>query len=151
MIASLLINLVILAVLTLLSMATAGIWLSIDVLALAALLPGTLLGVMGLGFIVAGLTIVYKQVNAMLQLLQFVLMGIAFAPLSLSPLLQLAPAAKGIDMVRQVMAEGRGLASFGYGDWASLLINGVVYLLVGLLVFKLLERHAMRRGLLGHY
>lgn len=125
--------------------------MSIDVAALAVLLPATMLGVTGLGFVVAGLTIVYKQVNAMLQLLQFVLMGIAYAPLSLSPLMELAPAAKGIDMVRQVMAEGRALGSFTSADWASLLLNGVCYLLVGLAVFKLLERHAMRRGLLGHY
>src|SRR5690606_42048415 len=103
MLASLLINLVILAVLALLSMATAGIWLSIDVLALAALLPGTLLGVMGLGFIEAGLTIVYKQVNAMLQLHQLVLMDIAFAPLPLRPLLQPAPRGRGHELVRRVV------------------------------------------------
>ena len=151
MVTAFLVNLLILAVLTVLSMLTAGVWLSIDVAALAVLLPATMLGVTGLGFVVAGLTIVYKQVNAMLQLLQFVLMGIAYAPLSLSPLMELAPAAKGIDMVRQVMAEGRALGSFTSADWASLLLNGVCYLLVGLAVFKLLERHAMRRGLLGHY
>src|SRR5690606_36907187 len=118
MVTSFLVNLLILAVLTVLSMLTAGVWLSIDVAALAVLLPATMLGVTGLGFVVAGLTIVYKQVNAMLQLLQFVLMGIAYAPLSLSPLMELAPAAKGIDMVRQVMAEGRALGSFTSADWA---------------------------------
>lgn len=151
MVASFVVNLVILAALTVLSMATAGQWLTIDVVALAAILPGTMLGVMGLGFAVAGLTIVYKQVNAMLQLLQFALMGIAFVPLSLSPLMELAPAAKGIDMVRQVMAEGLPLPAFTAADWGSLLLNGAVYFLVGLGVFKLLERRAMRRGLLGHY
>lgn len=151
MAASFLVNLLILSVLTVLSMVTAGVWLDIDVLALAVILPGTMLGVSGLGFVVAGLTIVYKQVNAMLQLVQFVLMGIAFAPLSLSPLLELAPAAKGIDMVRKVMAEGLPLASFSAADWGSLLLNGAVYFLLGLIAFKLLERRAMRRGLLGHY
>ena len=151
MVASLLVNLLILAVLMVLSMATAGVWLTVDVVALVALLPGTMLSVIGLGFLVAGLTIVYKQVDSMLQLLQFVLMGIAYAPLSLSPLMALAPAAKGIDMVRQVMAEGRALSSFAFGDWASLLANGAAYLLIGLVAFKLLERRAMRRGLLGHY
>ncbi|HZJ09457.1 MAG TPA: ABC transporter permease [Trueperaceae bacterium] len=151
MLASFVVNLVILAVLTVLSMATAGEWLAIDVVALTAVLPGTMLGVMGLGFAVAGLTIVYKQVNAMLQLLQFVLMGIAFVPLSLSPLMELAPAAKGIDMVRQVMAEGVPLSSFAAGDWGSLWLNGAVYFALGLGVFKLLERRAMQRGLLGHY
>lgn len=151
MIASVVVNLVILAPLTVLSMATAGEWLAVDGGTLAAILPGTMLGVMGLGFVVAGLTIVYKQVNAMLQLFQFVLMGIAFVPLSIAPLLQLAPAAKGIAMVRQVMAEGLPVTAFTAADWGSLLLNGVVYFLLGLGVFRALERRAMNRGLLGHY
>ena len=151
MVASLIINLVILVVLMVLSMLTAGEWLSVDIVALVAILPGTLLGALGIGFVVAGVTIVYKQVNAMLQLVQFVLMAIAYVPLALSPLMELAPAAKGIDMVRKVTAEGVPLSSFTGSDWASLLANGFVYLAVGLVIFKLLERRAMRRGLLGHY
>lgn len=151
MVASFVVNLAILVLLMALSMLTAGEWLTVPVLALLAILPGTMLGAIGLGFAVAGLTIVYKQVNAILQLFQFVLMGIAFVPLSVSPLLELAPAAKGIDMVRKVTAEGLPLSSFSGGDWVSLLLNGVVYLAVGLVIFKLLERRAMSRGLLGHY
>lgn len=151
MLASFIVNLVMLAVLTALSMLTAGQWLTIDVVALAAILPGTMLGVMGLGFVVAGITIVYKQVNAVLQLLQFALMGVAFVPLSVSVFMQFAPAAKGIDMVRKVMAEGVPLSAFTAADWGALLLNGVIYFGIGLVVFKLLERRAMRRGLLGHY
>lgn len=151
MLASFVVNLVILVALMALSMLTAGEWMSVDGLALLAILPATFLGALGLGYAVAGLTIVYKQVNAILQLLQFVLMGIAFVPLAVSPLIELAPAAKGVDMIRKVMAEGLPLSSFTVADWSSLLLNGIVYLVLGLLTFKLLERRAMRRGLLGHY
>ncbi len=151
MIASLFVYLVIVVVLMVLSMVTAGQWMSIDVLSLAAILPATFLGVMGLSYVVAGLTIVYKQVNSVLQMTQFALMGIAYVPIANVPLMELAPTAKGIDMVRRVMAEGVPLGSFAAADWASLWLSGVVYFLVGLAAFKLFERRAMRLGLLGHY
>lgn len=151
MVATLVINVVILALVTLLSMVTAGTWLQVDVASLAALLPPTLLAAIGLSYAVAGLTIVFKQVNAFLQLSQFVLMAIAYVPLAQVPLLELAPTAKGIDMVRQVTAEGVALSSFTTADWVSLWVSGAAYFALGLLAFKLLERRAMRLGLLGHY
>lgn len=151
MIATMLINTVLLSVLMILSMLTAGQWLTVDAATLLLVLPPTFLAVMGLGFMVAGLTIVYKQVGAFLQLLQFVLMAFAFVPLTAVPLFELAPTAKGIDMVRQAMAAGTPLASFTGLDWATLFGTGVFYLVLGLGVYLLFERRAMTRGLLGHY
>ncbi|HEX7039060.1 MAG TPA: hypothetical protein VF202_02980 [Trueperaceae bacterium] len=151
MVATLLIDLALLVGLMALSMLTARTWLTVDVGALAALLPPTLLAVMGLAYLVAGLTLVYKQVGSMLQMTQFVLMAISYVPLAQAPLLELAPAAKGIDMVRRVLADGVSLASFTAADWASLWVSGAVYLALGFVAFKLFERRAMRLGLLGHY
>lgn len=91
MVATIFLNIVILAVLMALSMLTAGTWLQVDLGALAVLLPPTLLAAVGLSYAVAGLTIVYKQVNAFLQLSQFALMAIAYVPLAQVPLLELAP------------------------------------------------------------
>src|SRR5690606_24800074 len=133
------------------SMATARAWLAVGVGALATLLPPTLLAAVGLAYVVAGLTIVFKQVNALLQLSQFVLMAFAYVPVSQVPALELAPTAKGIDMVRRVLAEGAPLSSFGAADWASVWATGALYFALGLVVFKLFERRAMRLGLLGHY
>ena len=104
-----------------------------------------------LGYAVAGLTIVYKQMNAVLQLLQFALMGIAFVPLTAVPLFELAPTAKGIDMIRQVMAAGTPLATFTALDWATLVGTGAFWFVLGLGVYLLFERRSMNRGLLGHY
>lgn len=151
MLATAVINTVLLGLLMVLSMLTAGQWLSVDLATVALVLPPTMLAVMGLGFVVAGLTIVYKQIGAVLQLVQFVLMAVAFVPLSAAPLLALVPTAKGIDMVRQVLAGGLPLSSFGGGDWLVLVGTGAVYFLVGLGAYLLFERRAMHKGLLGHY
>ncbi|MFO7545767.1 MAG: hypothetical protein R6W77_09750 [Trueperaceae bacterium] len=151
MVATLAVNVVLLAAMVALSMATARQWLNLDLVAVAAILPPMLLAVVGLGFMVAGLAIVFKQIQAMLQIVQFVFMAMAFVPIAAAPVLELAPAVKGIDMARQVLAEGRALASFAAGDWFSLLASGVAYLALGLIVFRLCERRAMTRGLLGQY
>jgi len=151
MVATLAVNVALLVAMVALSMVTARQWLNLDLVAVAAILPATLLAVVGLGFMVAGLAIVFKQIQAMLQIVQFVFMAMAFVPISAAPVLELAPAVKGIDMARQVLAEGRALASFAATDWFSLLASGVTYLALGLLVFRLCERRAMTRGLLGQY
>lgn len=150
-VSTLLVYMVILVVMTVLSMLTAGQWLTFDLAAIAAILPATLIGAIGLAYLVAGMTLVYKQINSFLQVFQIFLMGVAYVPLATAPLLELAPTAKGIDMIRLVMAEGVPLAAFGAADWTSLWVSGLVYFALGFVAFKLFERHAMRMGLLGHY
>src|SRR5690606_22091627 len=127
MLATMLISTVLLGVLMVLSMLTAGQWLTVDATALVLVLPPTFLAVMGLSFMVAGLAIVYMQVVAFVQLLQFVLMAFAFVPLTAVPLFELAPAAKGIDMIRQVMAQAMPLSDLTGLDWATLVGSGVFY------------------------
>ena len=151
MVGTLGVHLVITVGMLLLTMLTAGQWLSFDLPLLAAVLLPTFVAVLGLGFMVAGLALVYKQISALLQVLQFVFLGFAFVPLSVAPWLELAPVVKGIDMVRMALVDGVTLAAFGPSDWLSLLLNGAVYLAAGLAAFRLAERRAVNRGLLGQY
>lgn len=144
-------NLVIMVLMVALSMATARAWLNLDLPLVLLILAPTLVGVAGLGFAVAGLALVFKQIQSLLQVTQFVLLAIAFVPLALSPWLALAPVVKGIDMVREVMIEGAGIATFGAGDWLVLIVNAAAYFGLGLLAFRVAERRAMTRGLLGQY
>jgi ABC-2 type transport system permease protein len=151
MIGNLGVHLLIVAGMLVASMATVGTWLSIDLPVVLALLGPMLLGVTGLAFAVAGLAIVHKQIQAMLQVSQFVLLGMAFVPLSVAPWLEFAPVVKGIDMLRASLVHDVGFAGFGAGDWASLLANGIVYFALGLLAYGAAERRAIARGLLGRY
>ncbi|WP_339229021.1 ABC transporter permease [Oceanobacillus sp. FSL K6-2867] len=103
------INLVIVVVLLYLSMATAGQWLNIDVITIAPILLLTVISMFGVGFIIAGISIILKQVQAFLQILQFILMALTFIPLSVSPVLAFLPFVKGIDMIREIMINGAAL------------------------------------------
>jgi len=145
------VNVVVVAGMLLLSMATVGVWLSVDVVTVLALLAPMLLGVTGLAFAIAGLAIVYKQIQAFLQMSQFVFLAMAFVPLSVAPWLELAPVVKGIDMLRASLVDGVGLEAFAMQDWLSLVVNGAVYFGLGLLAYAAAERRATARGLLGRY
>ena len=151
MLGTLAVYLVITVLMLFLTMLTAGQWLTFDLPLLAAVLLPTFVAVIGLGYVVAGLALVFKQISALLQVLQFVFLAFAFVPLSVAPWLELAPVVKGIDMVRFALVDGATLTDFGLRDWLSLAANGTVYLLLGLVAFGLAERRATGRGLLGQY
>ena len=144
-------NLAIVGLMLLASMATTRTWLAVDLPFLAAVLVPMLLAVAGLAFAVAGLAVVYKQVQAMLQISQFVFLAMAFVPLATAPWLELAPAVKGIDMLRASLVDGAGFAATGPLDWLSLLLNGAAYFALGILAYAAAERRAIARGLLGRY
>lgn len=145
------INLVIVVVLLYVSMATAGQWLNVDVVTIAPIMILTLFSMFGIGFIIAGISIILKQVQAFLQILQFILMGLTFVSVSMSPILQFLPFVKGIDMVREVMIQGTSLSQFAMYDYLVLILNALFYFALGLAVFIYCERIAMRKGLLAHY
>jgi ABC-2 type transport system permease protein len=145
------INLLIMIAMIFLSMLTAGKSLNLAPLPIILIMIPTLTSIIGLGFVAGGLAVVFKQVSALLQILQFVFLGLAFVPLAAAPWLEFAPVVKGIDLIRNVMINNLTLAQITAADWVSLLLNAAVYFGLGLAVFLLCERRALNRGLLGQY
>ena len=144
-------QLVVLGVLLLLMMASTGKWLHIDLLSLLPLLALSVAGVYGIGFVMGGLALVFKQVQSAFQILQFVFIVLIVAPLDKFPFVKYLPLSWGTHLIGQVMIEGRSITQIPTGDLLLLLANAAFYFLGGLLVFKLLENAARNRGLLGHY
>src|SRR5690625_13509 len=145
------INLIIVVVLLYISMLTAGQWLNIDVLAIAPILILTLISMFGVGFMIAGISIILKQVQSFLQILQFILAGLTFVPLSVAPFLAYLPFVKGVDLIRYVMIDGATLSQIGAGNFLILAFNAIFYFILGLVCFLYCERVAMHKGLLAHY
>lgn len=112
------------------------------------LLPflAVLLGGYGLGFAVGSLALLYKRIGQLLGLSQFLLLFLLQAPGE--GLFRLLPLAPGAALARRMLAEGAPL------DPAPLFLsflNGLVYLGVGLFLFRRAVRLAKRRGLLHGY
>ncbi|WP_047979779.1 ABC transporter [Ornithinibacillus contaminans] len=151
LISTTIIEFIIIIALLYLSMLTAGQWLNVDVLSILPILILTLISMFGLGMIIAGFTMILKQIQAFLQILQFLLAGLTFVPLSVAPFLAFFPFVKGIDMVRDVMINGVSISQFPIGDILILVFNAVFYFGLGLIIFLRCERFAMQKGLLAHY
>ncbi|WP_339287509.1 ABC transporter permease [Paenibacillus sp. FSL E2-0201] len=133
------------------AMLTSGQWLSLNPMTTIPIIIVTMISMVGVSFMIAGLAIIVKQIQAFLQIFQFVLMGLVFVPITVAPFLAFAPFVKGVNMVRTVMLENLTLTDIPLSDYGVLILNSLVYLILGLVVFDRCEKIAMKKGLLGQY
>ncbi len=141
----------IMVVLLVAMMATTGRWLSFDLPTVIPLLVLTVASAQGLGFLMGGLAIVFKQIQAALGILQFLFFALIAAPVDTFPAVKYLPLAWGTDLLGRAMIDGTSLLGLPAADVALLVGNATVYFGGGFAVFKLFERVARNRGLLGHY
>jgi len=119
-----------------------------------AVLPtvGILLGSFGIAFLVGSLTLWLKQVRQLINLGQFVLLFLVMTPFeTLSESLRLAryvlPVVPGIGVLRDLLIRNEL-------HWDSLslaILNGAIYTLLGLVVFRSSISKVRRSGSLGWY
>lgn len=134
-----------------LMLVTTGRTLTIDFLTVAPLTVLTLLSVVGIGFIFAGLALIYKRIGAVSNIMQFVMVGLVGAPAADVPLLRSLPLVQGSKMLQEAMRSGRQLWEFSEVQIGILAGTGFAYLLVGYLVFRYCSQVARNRGVMGHY
>lgn len=133
------------------AMLTTGQWLSLNPLTTLPIMLLTILSMFGVSYMIAGLAIIFKQIQAFLQIFQFILMGLVFVPVSAAPFLAFAPFVQGVDMIRIVMMENLTLSQLPAMDYVTLTLNSIFYLVLGLLIYKQCEKVAMKKGVLGQY
>nr|WP_181686061.1 ABC transporter permease [Halorhabdus salina] len=107
--------------------------------------------VFGLGLAMGGLSVLYKRINNVVNLLQFVFIALISAPVFEIPWLRLLPLVQGSAMLQESMREGVNLWAFEPVDLTLLVGTAVLYLGLGYGVFLLTTRRARRLGVLGDY
>lgn len=125
--------------------------LIIDALTIIPIITITLLSVIGIGFIFAGFALVYKRINNVFALVQFVFIGLIAAPTADKKAFSVLPVTQGSEMLYQAMNEGVRFWEFSMLDLSLLVAVGVIYLTIGYAVFLLLLHRARRLGVMGHY
>lgn len=140
-----------LTVLLTLIMAATGQWLHIDIISILPILIFTVAGVVGLGFAMGGLAVVFKKVQSALQITQMAFIACLALPISRFPFMKFAPLAWGNRMLTRVMVDKESLWSLPASDLAFLAAHSAAYLMVGIAIFRYFERIARTKGLLGHY
>ncbi|MGF1523519.1 MAG: ABC transporter permease [Leptolyngbyaceae cyanobacterium] len=107
----------------------------------------------GLAFIMGGCALVFKRVQQVLGVFQFVLLFLLAAPVEewtgpMQYLRHLLPMLPSTGLLRDLMARNIGL---DLPTFALALLNGLAYLGLGLLVFRWAEKVAKRKGSLSGY
>ena len=135
----------------LLMMVTTGRYLHFDFITLIPLLILTIASGYGIGFITGGLGLVFKKIQAFFQILQFIFVGFIVAPVDKMPVLKILPFSLGAKMIAKNMIDKLPIYKMPIYDILILMANAIFYLVIGFLIFKLCEKVAKDRGLLGHY
>lgn len=137
-----------LVVLALLAMALTGNWLELNFpLLFLALLAGAP-ALVGVGFAMGGLTLVFKRVETLAMMLSITFIGLVALeglPFSLASLLPFTPA---VSLSKMLALEG---VMPSLVDAVIVASNSLIYLGLGLVVFRVCERQAKRRNLVGMY
>lgn len=134
-----------------LMMLTTGRWLHIDLLTLLLLFIPTIGGVYGIGFIVGGISLVYKRIRSFFQLLQLLFIFLLMIPVDRAPLAKLLPLSLGTYMINENMTKGVSIFHMSGIDLGLLYANFLFYFLLGMWTFSKFEYYARKKGVLGHY
>jgi len=147
MAASFIINIIISGVLLFFMMLTTGKWLHITYCALGILIFPALFSY-GVGLIAGGLVLIFKQIQAFLQIVQFLFVFLVSAPLSAFPFLRYCPLTLSTKLLNLVVIKD---ASVTVDDWLILVITTLFWISVGVVFFRTCERIARDKALLAHY
>lgn len=130
---------------------TSGRPLHIDLVTVVPLLILVVANGVGIGFAMAGLALIYKRIESLFQVLQFVFIGLIAAPVASYPLLAALPLSMPSHLIGEAMTNGTRLWQLPAGELAVATLVSAAYLALGLYVFGVMERRARLSGNLAHY
>lgn len=130
---------------------TTGRTFTVDLLSVVPIVILTLMTTIGLGYVLAGLTLVYKKISSVRQIAQFGLVGLIAAPAVDVPMLRVLPLVQGSAMLQETMREGVRFWHFPMSDIAVLVGTALVYWAIGYAIFMFCSRVARKRGVMAHY
>jgi ABC-2 type transport system permease protein len=136
--------------------------LNIDLPLPPAVIPVFLLifmGLFGVGFVMGGATLIYKHIESLGDLLQYMLIFLngVWLPVDAFPgwlatIARFLPTTQGILVLQRVVLEGKSLADVWLdGSLIWLAIHSTLSFALGWLIFSWCQNIARRRGSLGQY
>ncbi len=133
-----------------LMMASSKRWLYMDIFSILPLFVLTISSACGIGFILGGLAIIYKKVQSCFQLIEFGLLGCIALSGTENMIIYFLPFSLGVKLLGRTMIQGESILSF-LPEMGILLMNSIVYLLIGYKIFNICINFARVKGSLSHY
>lgn len=150
-ICNLLINLILSSIVLVLAMLSTGYYLKFNILMLIILIFGGILSLFGIGLILGGLALIFKKIQTLLNIIQFFVLALVIPGSNSNILTNLLPFRPSINIIYKTMISGYTLKDLSLQDIGFMLVNTILYLILGIVVFKRCEIIAKKRGLLGQY
>lgn len=133
---------------SLLAMTITQVWPAFNLLRTFPLIIMSVIGVWGLGFIMAGLTTLYKKTSAVNMLINFSLIPSSAVKSYPFSMLSLLPFAPGAYTIMQIITEQKVFPLWWY---AFIAVYGLCWFLTGYFFYNKIEAKALKSGSLGHY
>lgn len=129
---------------------TTGRHLNFDLITLLYLLIGGTMCALGIGMIMGGIALVFKRISSFIQIVTFG--SLAFTMADPGNIFQkLLPMAQASHLMRDLAINGLRITQFPLSEHAVLWGAASMYVLTGILVFRIFEKRAMLTGTLGQY
>jgi ABC-2 type transport system permease protein len=142
------VGLVLLTVLAYVVMAITGNWLEINFAYFYGILLLSAPSLVGFGLMISGLALLFKRVETVGALLTLALMGLVALdglPLNVFTFLPFVP---GASLARDIVLDQ---SLFRFDHLLIVIANSLVYLVGGIVVFRMFEKQAKKRNLIGQY
>jgi len=147
---------------------TVGGRLHFDVVALAPLFVLTFVNLLGFGFMMGGLVLIFKQVGQVAILIRMGLFALAIyakeellhAGWAMATLVHVLPIADASILLKWVLISNQGIEGDNYDNYVSvfqhpsmffLVLSCIVWTTVGIACFKTMENWSRAKGTLGTY
>jgi len=119
-----------------------------NILMIFPLIIPPILTTLGISFIFAGITFIFKKANNFISVMQYVTLALMILPSYPFSLWSLLPI--GVDSTVINKYFSGAITYIGYKWWIYLYIHGAVYFIIGVFIYKLCEDYAKEKGILGH-
>lgn len=141
-------NFVFITALLYLSMTATGRWMSVNLLFLYGMIMLSTLSLVGISFMLGGIGLIHKRIQAIGGILPFGLIGLMLLPTYPMTPYAFFPFVAGAAVVRNVVVRG---SSYPFWWYLFIAANSLLYLFVGLWLFGIQEKKAMKLNKMGQY
>ncbi len=147
-IVNILFNFIVMTIMLYLSMAATGRWMTINLLYLYGMVFLSTLSLVGISFMMGGLGLIHKKISSVNGILSFGLIGLMLLPTYPMTPYAFLPFIAGAAAVRNHIVLG---ASFPMWWYLFIAANSVFYMILGLIVFKKMEKKARKLNKMNQY
>lgn len=145
---STLFNFLLLTLMLYLTMFTTGRILTVNLLYFYVMLFVSVLSLNGIGFMLGGIGLIHKRVGAVNGILSFGLIGLMLLPVYPLNGFSFIPFIAGAHTINTYVVHG---TTFPVWWYAFVVGNSLLYLAMGLVVFRIFEKKAKRLNKMGQY